>query len=116
MLRTLLTAGLMSLPILAYGLVAAAQTQNKAETGSGGVLQTMEQIQGEYQKLWDGRPGQVVKGAIGAAAIARALGAARDAVTFEGAINRNLQSTGGSTTETSSPTASTGVSSSTATN
>lgn len=114
-----IAARLLPALILTTAIPAASQTQNKAETGSGGVLETMETIQGEYDKYWSGRPGQYAKGAIGAAAIARALGAARDALSFEGAVNRNLQSTPASTSSTSSsssPTTTTGTTSSTATN
>lgn len=111
MIRTL------PLLVLAIAPPVAAQTQNKAETGSGGVLETMESIQGEYAELWAGRPGQVVKGVVGVAAIARALGAARDALTFEGAVNQELQPTpGGGSTNSGSPSTSTGTTTSTSTN
>ena len=62
---------------------AMAQSQNVAKTGVGNPLGTLEALQAEMKKHWDGRPGQVVKGAVGLAGVAAALSVASDAVNFK---------------------------------
>ena len=69
--------------VLALSGTALAQSQNVAKTGAGNPLDALEALQTEMNKHWDGRPGQVVKGAVGLAGVAAALSAASDAVNFK---------------------------------
>ena len=73
--------------IIAIGLAlsgtALAQSQNVTKTGVGNPLDTLEALQAEMNKYWDGRPGQVLKGAVGLAGVAAALSVASDAVSFK---------------------------------
>ena len=68
---------------LALSGTAMAQSQNVAKTGVGNPLDTLEALQAEMNKHWDGRPGQVLKGAVGLAGVAAALSVASDAVNFK---------------------------------
>ena len=68
---------------LALSGTALAQSQNVAKTGAGNSLDTLEALQAEMNKHWDGRPGQVVKGVVGLAGVAAALSVASDAVNFK---------------------------------
>ena len=101
---------------LALSGMALAQSQNVAKTGAGNPLDTLEALQAEMNKHWDGRPGQVVKGVVGLAGVAAALSVASDAVNFklrsrgDGAVDQGGSSSTnnavsvGSTTTTSSST------------
>ena len=68
---------------LALSGTAMAQSLNVDKTGVGNPLDTLEALQAEMNKHWDGRPGQVVKGAVGLAGVAAALLVASDAVNFK---------------------------------
>lgn len=96
-----------------------AQSQNAAKTGAGSPLDNLEALQTEYNKLYDGEPGRVFKGAVGFYGLVRALAAASDAARFQlrvrgdGSVDQ-----GGSATTTSATSVSTATttSSSTSTN
>lgn len=96
-----------------------AQSQNVAKTGVGNPLDTLEALQSEMNKRWDGRPGQVVKGAVGLAGVAAALSVASDAVNFklrirgDGSVD---QGSSNSTNNAVSVSTTTTTSSSTSTN
>ena len=104
--------------VLALSGTALAQSQNVAKTGAGNPLDTLEALQTEMNKHWDGRPGQVVKGAVGLAGVAAALSVASDAVNFrlrirgDGSVDQGVSS---STNDSVSVTTTT-TSSSTSTN
>ena len=100
---------------------AVAQSQNAAETGSGGPMNNLEDLKSEWNKLYDGTPGRVFKGAVGLAGMAAALMAASDAVNFKVQVNGDGSVDSGSnvssSTSTSSAVSTTGTtSSSTSTN
>ena len=104
--------------VLALSGTALAQSQNVAKTGAGNPLDILEALQTEMNKHWDGRPGQVVKGAVGLAGVAAALSAASDAVNFrlrlrgEGSVDQG----GSSSTNNAVSVTTTTTSSSTSTN
>ena len=104
---------------LALSGTALAQSQNVAKTGAGNPLGTLEVLQAEMNKHWDGRPGQVVKGVVGLAGVAAALSVASDAVNFklrirgDGSVD---QGSSNSTNNAVSVSATTTTSSSTSTN
>ena len=108
--------------VIAIGLAlsgtALAQSQNVAKTGVGNPLDTLEALQAEMNKHWDGRPGQVVKGAVGLAGVAAALSAASDAVNFRLRIrgDGSVDQGGSSSTNDSVSVNTTTTSSSTSTN
>ena len=108
--------------VIAIGLAlsgtALAQSQNVAKTGVGNPLDTLEALQAEMNKHWDGRPGQVVKGAVGLAGVAAALSVASDAGNFKLRIrgDGSVDQGGGSTNNSVSVSTTTTTSSSTSTN
>ena len=104
--------------VLALSGTALAQSQNVAKTGAGNPLDTLEALQTEMNKHWDGRPGQVVKGAVGLAGVAAALSVASDAVNFRLRIrgDGSVDQGGSSSTNDSVSVTTTTTSSSTSTN
>lgn len=106
--------------VFATGLpFASAQTQNSAQTGAGGALETLEALQAELNQQWAGPPGQVAKGAVGLAGLAMALSAAQKALTFQLRVRGDGSVDGGSGTSVTTATStssSTTTSSSTSTN
>ena len=104
--------------VLALSGTALAQSQNVAKTGAGNPLDTLEALQTEMNKHWDGRPGQVVKGAVGLAGVAAALSVASDAVNFKLRIrgDGSVDQGGSSSTNDSVSVTTTTTSSSTSTN
>ena len=103
---------------LALSGTALAQSQNVAKTGAGNPLDTLEALQTEMNKHWDGRPGQVVKGAVGLAGVAAALSVASDAVKFRLRIrgDGSVDQGGSSSTNNAVSVTTTTTSSSTSTN
>ncbi len=101
-----------------YSGMALAQSQNVAKTGAGNPLDTLEALQTEMNKHWDGRLGQVVKGAVGLAGVAAALSAASDAVNFRLRIrgDGSVDQGGSSSTNNAVSVTTTTTSSSTSTN
>ena len=104
--------------VLALSGTALAQSQNVAKTGAGNPLDTLEALQTEMNKHWDGRPGQVVKGAVGLAGVAAALSVASDAVNFRLRIrgDGSVDQGGSSSTNNAVSVTTTTTSSSTSTN
>ncbi|MDE0944750.1 MAG: hypothetical protein OSB58_20290 [Alphaproteobacteria bacterium] len=109
---------LMAIGAVATG--AVAQSQNSAKTGTGNAAGSLEALQAEYERHWNGPPGQVVKGAVGLAGMAAALSVASDALNFKLRINGDGSVDSGGitpvTTSTSTASSSTTTSSSTSTN
>jgi hypothetical protein len=91
-----------------------ALAQTIEGTGSGDPLGSIQEIRKQIEEQWDGRPGQVVKGAAGVVGMAAALSAAKEAVSYEGMMrgdgsvsgDSGIGTTpdGGGTTSTSSTT------------
>ena len=114
MIRAVVIAACLALSAPAFG-----QSQNAAQTGVGGAIESIQALQEAVSEQWAGPPGQVVKGAVGLAGVAAALAAAQDAVTFklrvrgDGSVDSGSSAT--STTATSVSTSSS-PSSSTSTN
>ena len=104
--------------VLALSGMALAQSQNVAKTGAGNPLDTLEALQMEMNKHWDGRPGQILKGAVGLAGVAAALSVASDAVNFKLRIrgDGSVDQRGSSSTNDSVSVTTTTTSSSTSTN
>ena len=75
--------------LLAADTAQAEATANAGKTGSGGMLASLGELQQQFDQQWDGRPGQFAKGALGAIGLARALGAAYDALTYEKTVRRD---------------------------
>ncbi len=115
----LLAACLVVFLALSAGLPRAmAQTQNGAQTGVGGTLEALRALQEEAGKQWDGRLGQVAKGAGGLAGLAASLMAARDALTFQLRIrgDGSVDAVGANETSATSTAEAASVSTSTSTN
>ncbi|MBL6953851.1 MAG: hypothetical protein ISR50_14530 [Alphaproteobacteria bacterium] len=91
---------------------AMAQTQNSAQTGAGGALETLQALQTEIDKQWAGPPGQLVKGAVGVAGLAAALLAAEKALTYSLRVRGDASVDSVSTTTTTSTSTSTSSSTS----
>jgi len=92
---------------------AMAQTQNSAQTGVGGALETLQALQTEIDRQWAGPPGRLVKGAVGVAGLAAALSVAEKALTYSLRVRGDASVDSVSTTTTTSTSTSTSTSSST---
>ena len=111
---------ILCLCLMAMGAVtsAGAQSQNSAQTGAGNAAGSLEALQAEFDRQWDGRPGQVIKGAAGLAGMAAALSAAADALNFKVRVQGDGSVDNGSvsSTTTSTSTSSSSRTTSTSTN
>ncbi len=108
-----MVAGPAVLAVFAASLSPAmAQTQNSAQTGAGRALETLDALQAEITKQWDGRPGQLVKGAVGVAGLAAALAAAENALTYQLRVRADGSVDSVSTTTSTSTSTSTSSSTS----
>lgn len=112
-----------ALLILGAALLAAGAglAQDTSQTGSGGTAGSISDIQGEFDKQWNGTPGQLIKGAIGFAGLALVIGATNDALSFDGSVTPdgasvNAGGSGAGTNSTGTSTSTTTTSSTTSTN
>ncbi|MDP6567785.1 MAG: hypothetical protein QF578_23365 [Alphaproteobacteria bacterium] len=95
-------------------LAAAALAQNVEQTGTGTALPSLQELRAELDRQWEGMPGRVTKGAVGAAGVAAAQAAAREALTFSLRVRPDgTVSSGGSTDVTATTSTTSTVTSST---
>ncbi len=99
----------------------AALAQNTEKTGTGGVIGSLDAVEKSFDQLWDGTPGQIVRGAVGAAGLGASLkfgtAAAVGAVIEDGfAVQGNINAPGPTSTGSSSTESSTATTTATSTN
>lgn len=112
MWRRIAIAALLAQSVTAGGAAA----QSTGDTGTGGALGSLQDIQKQLEEQWNGPPGQVAKGAVGVAGMAMALSAAREALSLEGSLRRDGSVSSNSNAGGGDGGGSTGATSTTGTN
>lgn len=104
--------------LLAGGVALA---QNTEQTGTGGVIGSLDAVEKSFDELWDGTTGQIVRGAVGAAGLGASLkfgsAAAVGSIIEDGfAVQGNINAPGPTSTGSSSTESSTSTTTATSTN
>ena len=99
----------------------AALAQNTEKTGTGGVMAGFDAVEKNFDELWDGTTGQIVRGAVGAAGLGASLkfgtAAAVGSIIEDGfAVQGNINAPGPTSTGSSSTESSTSTTTATSTN